>query len=222
VSPPGSPDAHPFLCPVCHAYLRERRPCPLCGSSVSAVSAVPIVAAHRPDPLLTAGPLPHRVLLGVGLTAVALSLAWALAVNVMWGTRLALLGTGVCAVASLAMVMPWRRQQARAKGSVTYAGDQPVVRSSGPMVVNPALTSTSGVSLNPASATFVREGFVTPFVLFGVVLVIPAVCAFVQGPAHGPRWLAVGIAWLGFGLLWYRYLRRAIEADGFVSKGVPL
>jgi hypothetical protein len=222
VPPSGSPGEHPFFCPRCRAYLRESRPCPLCGSSVLAASAAPIVVVQPLDALLTAGSLPHRVLLGLGLAAVALSLAWALAVNVVWDTRLAILGTGVCALASLAMAVPWRRLHPRAAGSVTYEGDQPVVRSSGAMIVNPALTSTSGVALNPASATFVRQGFVTPFVLFGVVLVIPFVCAFVQGPAHGPRWVATGIAWLGFGLLWYRYLRREVEADGFASKGVPL
>jgi hypothetical protein len=222
VNPPLSD--HDYVCPVCRAYFRVAGSCPLCGADTVARSDAPLSSADDLHPLLVAGPAPHRVLLALGLLAVVASTALAVAIWAVWDTTLSVVGIVWCTAASVAMVWASHHRYVGSRsGRVVYGGDQPVVpRTATTSMVNPALTSSSGVSLNPASRTLVAEGFVVPCVAFAFVVLFPLAGALASGPAQPLRWVAVGLAWLGFGLLWLRQMRRSIEAGGFESRGVPL
>ncbi len=224
VNPPLSD--HAYVCPVCRAYFRAAGSCPLCGADTVARSDAPLSSAADLHPLLVARPAPHRVLLTVGLLAVVASVALAIAIWAVWDTTLSVVGIVWCTAASLAVV--WashHRNVDRRSGRVVYGGDQPVVqRTATTSMVNPAARChRAAVSLNPASSTFVADGFVVPCVAFRVRRRLSRRRSVCGGPGSTPAMDSGGSGVAGVrACSGCGRSRRSIEAGGFESRGAPL
>lgn len=211
----------PYVCIGCRTYRRTLEPCSICGSEV-------VPAAEAPEP---AGPtyLPppeprrHGAMLVVGLVAVAGSVALGIASWIVSDGFVAFVGSGSIGLMSLAMLLPWKqRHNPSGADPVLYRGDRPVVRTSRGDEVSPIFTDAAGVTLNPASATFAEMGWPVPYVAGVLVAIVPIGCLVAAGSAFVPTLVAVLVGWAGFVTLWIRHIRREIEADGSVGRGVPL
>lgn len=221
----GGLEAHevdaPYVCIGCHTYRRTLEPCSICGSAV-----VPAAEAPEPDGptyLLPPEPRRHGAMLVVGLVALAGSVALGIATWIVSDSFVAFLGAGSIGLVSLAMLLPWKqRHNPSGADPVLYRGDRPVVHTPRGDEVSPVFTDAAGVALNPASLTFARMGWPIPYVASLFVALVPIGCLVAAGSAFVPTLVAVVIGWAGFGALWLRHIRREIEADSSIGRGVPL
>ena len=148
------------------------------------------------------------------------SLAWGAFIWIASDTPLALVGAVATGSMTLAMLAPWKqRHNPSGEDPVVYRGDR-AVDSHGK--VNPLLVSTAGTTLNPVGATYGRVGGVVPYVVVLIAGVFPLVCALSGGPAEAQRIGCVILGWAAFATMFIRHIRREVESDSTVGRGVPL
>lgn len=221
----GGIDAHeedaPYVCTGCRTRRRTFDPCSICGSL-----AVPIAEAPEPPPPMVMDPTEprrHGLMLVVGLVALAGSLVLGVVTWLASDAPVAFLGVASIGLVTLAMLLPSKqRHNPSGEDPVLYRGDRPIVRTPHGDEVNPLFTDPAGVSLNPASLTFSRMGWPIPYVAGLFVGVVPIMCLLVAEAAVAATIVAIVIGWVGFATLWIRHIRREIEADDSVGRGVPL
>jgi hypothetical protein len=161
-------------------------------------------------------------MLAAGLVALVGSVALGSVTWVVSDSLVALVGTASIGVMTLAMLLPWKqRHNPDGEDPVLYRGDRPVLRTAHRDQINPVFTDSAGVTLNPASLTFARMGWVVPFVVGLFVGLVPILCLLGAESATVATILAIVVGWVGFGVLWMRHVRREIEAGELVSRSVP-